>query len=98
MPPLTVTQKQDQEHDDMSVKLQQRTYSNDNGRAVPEGDPSAVNLVGPAGKQISLGEAERLGLKKDGSIKSASKPQDKAVKGPPNDKGAGKAQKSGGDS
>lgn len=65
----------------MSVILKQRTYRDENGKAVEHGDVTARFLVGPAGAKVTDQQALELGLK-DGAIrkKRKSPAQDKSVK------------------
>lgn len=60
-------------------------YTSDRKTAVPDGDPRAAFLLGPAGLEISNAEAERLGLK--GTTPPANKkmpaPENKGFSFPP---------------
>ena len=56
----------------MSVILKQRTYRDENGKAVEHGDATARFLVGPEGAKVTDQQALELGLK-DGAIKKKRK-------------------------
>jgi len=50
------------------VNLKQRTYLDDQGRAVCADDPSRQTLLGPEGRDIPQSQADACGLV-DGAIK-----------------------------
>lgn len=66
----------------MSVILKQRTYRDENGKAVEHGDPAARFLVGPEGAKVTDQQALELGLK-DGAIKKKRKTQTQNKGGKP---------------
>lgn len=84
--PIGVNKRQGAESN-KAVKLKQRTYLDDKGKAVAEGDPGAVSLLGTEGKRISAASAKRAGVP-DGSLKSKAAQGDKSRKADGN-KGAG---------
>lgn len=45
-----------------TYRLPSRTLLDKNGRAVPSGDPSGITVFGPAGKEIPMDLAIKLGL------------------------------------
>ena len=64
------------------VTLQQRTYIDDQGRAVPEGDKRAATLFGSPGHLISAEEAQQRGITANGEIAAMKVPANKEAKTP----------------
>lgn len=69
------------------VTITERTLLTIDGQAVPSGDPRGVRLFATPGKRISLEEAKRVGIGRDGDPKPVRKrrlfgaPSDKAYHG-----------------
>ena len=52
------------------VRLKEKAWLSDEGAPVPDGDPSAAFLIGPAGREFTWGEALEFGLVQDPSKQS----------------------------
>ena len=49
------------------VRLREKAWLSDQGTPVPDGDPRAVFLIGPAGREFTWREALAFGLVEDPS-------------------------------